>query len=194
MRCGVCRHEGKAVRSRTARLTLVDLAGAECASDTNGTAINVSLLFLQRVIRARAEGSAHVPYRDSALTRLLEGGLRGDGNAATLIACVSPAKSEEPMTAGTVGFAERSLDVRMASVRAAETLDVASDDPMADDERDTDDGLDRRSIKVPSNVPSNVLCNVPSNVPSNVLCNRSSRPASLNATCSRGASAMPRHR
>jgi hypothetical protein len=64
--------------SRVSRLVLVDLAGSETmdrshdgAFDAAGCATNLGLVVLGRVIRAKTEQS-HVPYRDSALTRLLQ--------------------------------------------------------------------------------------------------------------------------
>ena len=84
------------------RLTLVDLAGSERqqalldASSKAGMAesvqINKSLFTLRKVILSLSEGAgggakggaAHVPYRDSTLTRLLKNAL--GGNCHTLSA------------------------------------------------------------------------------------------------------------
>lgn len=64
------------------RLNLVDLAGSERQSKTGAlgerfkeaTKINLSLSALGNVISALVDGkSCHVPYRDSKLTRLLQG-------------------------------------------------------------------------------------------------------------------------
>ena len=65
-----------------AKINLVDLAGSERVEKTGatgatlkeGSAINMSLQVLGRVINALAEGrkGGHVPYRDSKLTRLLQ--------------------------------------------------------------------------------------------------------------------------
>ena len=64
-----------------AKLNLVDLAGSERQAKTGAegdrlkeaTKINLSLSALGNVISALVDGkSAHVPYRDSKLTRLLQ--------------------------------------------------------------------------------------------------------------------------
>ena len=66
---------------RVGKLNLVDLAGSERQSKTGATGqrlkeatkINLSLSALGNVISALADGKgAHVPYRDSKLTRLLQ--------------------------------------------------------------------------------------------------------------------------
>jgi hypothetical protein len=63
-----------------AKMHLVDLAGSERAKRTKaegarlkeGIHINQGLFALGNVISALAEGKAHVPYRDSKLTRMLQ--------------------------------------------------------------------------------------------------------------------------
>eukprot|EP00966_Prymnesium_polylepis_P175177 4053543-Prymnesium_polylepis.1 len=72
--------------SRTTSLYIVDLAGSETYRHAQPHAsINVGLLALGRVLRALAHGARHVPYRDSVLTRLLQGVL-GDA-PTTMLAC-----------------------------------------------------------------------------------------------------------
>jgi centromeric protein E len=83
-------------------LNLVDLAGSErlnefdckpSADHNMGETgyINKSLFVLSNVINKLAEGkSAHIPYRDSKLTRILQMAL--GGNSLTAIVCtISPA-------------------------------------------------------------------------------------------------------
>ena len=74
----------------TGKLALVDLAGAERASETNnrgqqlrdGANINRSLLSLANCINAlgkrKKKGFVFVPFRDSKLTRILKDGLCGN--------------------------------------------------------------------------------------------------------------------
>ena len=71
-----------------AKMHLVDLAGSERVKRTKavgqrlaeGININKGLLALGNVICALSEGKAHVPYRDSKLTRMLQ--VRGKGRGA----------------------------------------------------------------------------------------------------------------
>jgi kinesin family protein 3/17 len=67
---------------RAGKLNLVDLAGSERQAKTGATGqrlkeatkINLSLSALGNVISALVDGkSTHIPYRDSKLTRLLQG-------------------------------------------------------------------------------------------------------------------------
>ena len=67
---------------RVGKLNLVDLAGSERQAKTGAegdrlkeaTKINLSLSALGNVISALVDGkSSHIPYRDSKLTRLLQG-------------------------------------------------------------------------------------------------------------------------
>ncbi|KAJ8925043.1 hypothetical protein NQ315_001214 [Exocentrus adspersus] len=71
---------------RTAKLSMIDLAGSERGSATGyvgarfteGANINKSLLALGNCINSLADGQRHVPYRDSKLTRLLKDSLGGN--------------------------------------------------------------------------------------------------------------------
>ena len=76
------------------QLNLVDLAGSERAAQTGaggarlkeGCNINQSLMTLGQVIKKLSGGdTAHIPYRDSKLTRILQNSL--GGNAKTAIIC-----------------------------------------------------------------------------------------------------------
>ena len=84
----------------TGKLALVDLAGAERASETNnrghqlrdGANINRSLLSLANCINAlgkrKKKGFVFVPFRDSKLTRILKDGLCGNSRTV-MVATVS---------------------------------------------------------------------------------------------------------
>lgn len=101
-------------------LNLVDLAGSErlnefdCKSDHLGETgyINKSLFVLSNVINKLAEGkSAHIPYRDSKLTRILQMAL--GGNSLTAIICtISPASINYYQTLSTLRFATRAKIVK----------------------------------------------------------------------------------
>lgn len=112
----------------SAKLHLVDLAGSERAKRTavvgerfaEGVEINKGLFALAKVISTLADNAsrkdprapkAHVPYRDSKLTRLLQDSL--GGNARTLlVACVSPADTSREETVGTLRYAERAKSIK----------------------------------------------------------------------------------
>ncbi|OMO87468.1 hypothetical protein CCACVL1_09009 [Corchorus capsularis] len=102
-----------------ASVNFVDLAGSERASQTlsagarlkEGCHINRSLLTLGTVIRKLSKGrNAHVPYRDSKLTRILQNSL--GGNARTAIICtMSPARSHVEQSRNTLLFASCAKEV-----------------------------------------------------------------------------------
>lgn len=119
---------------RVSTLTLVDLAGSERVSKTGaegqrmkeGAAINKSLLTLGTVINKLSEGAAasgaHIPYRDSKLTRILQPSL--GGNAKTAIICaITPASQHAEESHSTLRFACRAKRV----VNNATVNEVLSD-------------------------------------------------------------------
>ncbi|KAJ0795363.1 putative plus-end-directed kinesin ATPase [Helianthus annuus] len=81
-----------------------------------GVHINKGLLALGNVISAlgdekkRKEG-AHVPYRDSKLTRLLQDSLGGNSRTV-MIACVSPADINAEETLNTLKYANRARNIQ----------------------------------------------------------------------------------
>lgn len=76
--------------SQLTTIIMVDLAGSETYwHRVPHQQINVSLLALGRVLTALAKKQAYVPYRDSVLTRLLQGVLEG-GGWTCMLACVHP--------------------------------------------------------------------------------------------------------
>ncbi|XAR61991.1 Plus-end-directed kinesin ATPase [Bertholletia excelsa] len=106
---------------RVSVLNLVDLAGSERIAKTGaggvrlkeGKHINKSLMVLGNVINKLSEGAkqrAHIPYRDSKLTRILQPAL--GGNAKTSIICtVAPEEVHIEETKGTLQFASRAKRV-----------------------------------------------------------------------------------
>ncbi|KAA3484777.1 kinesin-like protein KIN-7N [Gossypium australe] len=106
---------------RVSVLNLVDLAGSERIAKTGtggvrlkeGKYINKSLMVLGNVINKLSDGAkqrAHIPYRDSKLTRILQPAL--GGNAKTSIICtVAPEEIHIEETKGTLLFASRAKRV-----------------------------------------------------------------------------------
>jgi centromeric protein E len=110
---------------RVSQLNLVDLAGSERVAHTGaagdrlreGGHINKSLLTLGNVIEKLADAcekggvAAHVPYRDSKLTRILQTAL--GGNARSAIVCtITPAVCHVEETLSTLKFANRAKRIR----------------------------------------------------------------------------------
>lgn len=108
-------------RVKKGKLYLVDLAGSEKISKTGASGarleeaknINSSLTTLGMVINAlsKAEGSSHIPYRDSKLTRLLMDSLGGNSKT-TLIICCSTDREHITETLSTLRFGERAKKVQ----------------------------------------------------------------------------------
>ena len=106
-------------RIKNGRLFLVDLAGSEKVNKTGATGmrleeaknINSSLTTLGMVINALCDGSSHIPYRDSKLTRLLMESLGGNSRT-TLIICCAPEQRHLPETLSTLRFGERAKKIQ----------------------------------------------------------------------------------
>ncbi|CAE7232190.1 unnamed protein product [Rhizoctonia solani] len=104
---------------KTGKLNLVDLAGSENIGRSGAEnkrareagMINQSLLTLNRVITALVEKSAHVPYRESKLTRLLQDSL-GGRTKTCIIATVSPARCNMEETLSTLDYAFQAKAIR----------------------------------------------------------------------------------
>jgi hypothetical protein len=105
-----------------------------------GSFINKSLLTLGTVINRLAAASAkgsgglkdsvsaaqqqqqHIPFRDSKLTRLLQGSLAGGGARIAVVCNITPAAAQSEETANTLKFATRAKLVNVA-VSAQATVD-----------------------------------------------------------------------
>ncbi|EEP79821.1 hypothetical protein UREG_04667 [Uncinocarpus reesii 1704] len=103
------------------KLHFVDLAGSERLKNTGasgerakeGISINGGLASLGKVISqlSSRQAGAHVSYRDSKLTRLLQDSL--GGNAITyMIACVTPAEFHLSETLNTIQYAQRARAIQ----------------------------------------------------------------------------------
>ncbi|DBB05620.1 TPA: hypothetical protein ACH3X1_012239 [Trebouxia sp. C0004] len=114
-------------------LNLIDLAGSESAKAavnkghrTEGSYINKSLLTLGTVIAKLSDGNAaHIPFRDSKLTRLLQSSLTGNGARISVICTVTPASSQAEETHNTLKFATRAKKIEITAQRN-EIVDQAS--------------------------------------------------------------------
>uniref|UniRef100_A0A7G3AN06 Ribosome-recycling factor, mitochondrial n=1 Tax=Lutzomyia longipalpis TaxID=7200 RepID=A0A7G3AN06_LUTLO len=111
----------KTGQKRTVKLSMIDLAGSERASSTKGigvrfkegASINKSLLALGNCINKLADGIAHIPYRDSNLTRILKDSLGGNCQTV-MIANVSPSSLMYDDTYNTLKYASRAKKIRIA--------------------------------------------------------------------------------
>ncbi|ROT37373.1 kinesin-domain-containing protein [Sodiomyces alkalinus F11] len=128
---------------RVSTLSLIDLAGSEKAAEskerrTEGSHINKSLLTLGTVIsklsdhkdkdgKSDGKEGKHLPYRDSKLTRLLQGAL--SGNSLVSILCTiqigsagsaAAANSHTTETINTLKFASRAKNNIVSHAKKAE--------------------------------------------------------------------------
>ncbi|KAL8273692.1 hypothetical protein Esti_002404 [Eimeria stiedai] len=121
---------GEPVSQKYSEISLVDLAGSERAGSTGATgdrlkegcAINQSLSALGNVISALADKAAGklkpgqvVPYRDSALTRILQTALGGNSKTC-MIAALSPASVNYEETLSTLRYADRVKQIKNEAV------------------------------------------------------------------------------
>ena len=106
--------------TKTGKLYLVDLAGCEKVGKTGAKGqtldeaktINKSLAALGLVINSLTDGkSAHIPYRDSKLTRVLQESLGGNSKTCLIITC-SPSIFNEAETIGTLRFGKRAKQIK----------------------------------------------------------------------------------
>uniref|UniRef100_A0A5K3ES86 Kinesin heavy chain n=1 Tax=Mesocestoides corti TaxID=53468 RepID=A0A5K3ES86_MESCO len=101
------------------KLYLVDLAGSEKVAKTGAEGstlteamnINKSLSALGNVINALVDNHAHIPYRDSKLTRILQESLGGNAKT-TMVICVSPSSYNESETKSTLLFGMRAKTIK----------------------------------------------------------------------------------
>ncbi|KAK4202213.1 kinesin motor domain-containing protein [Triangularia verruculosa] len=135
---------------RVSTLSLIDLAGSEKAAESKerrqeGSHINKSLLTLGTVIaklsEQKADGKAadrdgkHLPYRDSKLTRLLQGALSGNSLVSILCtiqigapASAASANTHNNETINTLKFASRAKNSIVSHAkRAEESLGAGGD-------------------------------------------------------------------
>jgi len=73
--------------------------------------INKSLTCLGMVINSLTDGSSHIPYRESKLTRILQESLGGNSKTCLIITC-SPSVFNESETLSTLRFGKRSKKIK----------------------------------------------------------------------------------
>jgi len=126
---------------RVSTLSLIDLAGSEKAAETKerrqeGSHINKSLLTLGTVISKLSEhkegkgadkDGKHLPYRDSKLTRLLQGALSGNALVSILCTIATGAAGSSATTnthiaetLNTLKFASRAKNSIVSHAKRAE--------------------------------------------------------------------------
>ncbi|KAI6205416.1 hypothetical protein M3Y94_00789600 [Aphelenchoides besseyi] len=104
---------------RVGKIHLVDLAGSENVGRSGAVDarareagnINTSLLALGRVITALTTNAAHVPYRESKLTRILQDSLGGK-TITTIIATLSPASTNFEESMNTLEYVQRAKNIK----------------------------------------------------------------------------------
>jgi kinesin family protein 5 len=141
-------------KAKRSKLFLVDLAGSEKISKTGAEGerleeakkINQSLSSLGNVINALTDGkSAHIPYRNSVLTRMLQDSIGGNSKTTLVIAC-SPSEFNLAETISTLRFGERAKRIKnMAKINREMTVAELSKELDRANKRIT--GMERR-IKV----------------------------------------------
>lgn len=107
--------------TKSGKLFLVDLAGSEKVGKTHAKGqtlkeaqhINKSLSALGSVMNALTSGqaNAHIPYRDSKLTRLLQDSLGGNSET-TLLVCASSSSYNSEETVTTLRFGTRAKNIK----------------------------------------------------------------------------------
>ncbi|KVH90627.1 Kinesin, motor domain-containing protein [Cynara cardunculus var. scolymus] len=119
-----CGENGDGGAVNLSQLNLIDLAGSESSKAETigvrrkeGSYINKSLLTLGTVISKLTDmRAAHIPYRDSKLTRLLQSSLSGHGRVS-LICNVTPSSSNSEETHNTLKFAHRAKHIEIQAAQ-----------------------------------------------------------------------------
>ncbi|KAH9602563.1 hypothetical protein KSS87_001041 [Heliosperma pusillum] len=113
-------------------LHLVDLAGSERVDKSEAVGerlkeaqhINKSLSALGDVISALAQKSAHIPYRNSKLTQVLQDSLGGQAKTLMFVH-INPETNAIGETLSTLKFAERVASIELGAARAnKETTEI----------------------------------------------------------------------
>lgn len=103
---------------RKSKLLIVDLAGSERINKSGSEGqlleeakfINLSLTSLGKCINALAENTAHIPTRESKLTRILRDSFGGSARTS-LIIMIGPSARHHAETTSTIMFGQRAMKV-----------------------------------------------------------------------------------
>jgi hypothetical protein len=116
------------------KLNFVDLAGSENTKRSGATgerfkesiSINTGLLSLSKVIMSLSKDNAHVPYRDSKITRILKDSLNGN-SITVLLVCISPSEICKDESINTLNYASFAKGIKIKP----SNLDISSDNRMS---------------------------------------------------------------
>ncbi|KAL5796337.1 hypothetical protein ACOSQ2_001157 [Xanthoceras sorbifolium] len=155
---------------RKSKLVIVDLAGSERVNKSGSEghmleeakSINLSLSALGKCINALAENSAHVPVRDSKLTRLLRDSFGGTARTS-LIVTIGPSPRHRGETASTILFGQRAMKVEnMLKIKEefdykslSRKLEIQLDKLIAENERQQkvfDDEVERINLEAQNRI------------------------------------------
>jgi hypothetical protein len=117
------KNDGKTVKENS--LLLLDLAGSERAVDSKNTPsqfrdaahINRGLLSLANCLKAMADKSSFVKFRDSLLTRVLKDCLTNPSTETIMIANVSPSLTKHQDSFHTLEYAQTCRQIRVQNVK-----------------------------------------------------------------------------
>ncbi|GET87911.1 C-terminal motor kinesin, putative [Leishmania tarentolae] len=115
------------------KLSLIDLAGSERVDKSGAegqrlkeaVSINKSLSALGDVISGLAQNSKHVPFRNSALTFLLQDSMAGQAKVLMFV-CVSPASYNSSESGSSLLFASRARGVAFGQIKKNATTEKSS--------------------------------------------------------------------
>ncbi|CAN0368094.1 unnamed protein product [Pylaiella littoralis] len=127
---------GEDLQTQQSCLMLADLAASESSKRTDARYqrleeckfTNLSMSALGNCVAALAKRQAHIPYRDSKLTRLLQQSLGGNSRTALIVGLL-PQRDELGETLATLVFAQRAMSVTMdAHITVVPDLDARCQD------------------------------------------------------------------
>jgi hypothetical protein len=117
---------------KSSRILIADLAGSEKTGKSGvtgegfaeATSINSSLTALGNVVHALYEGSSHVSYRNSNLTRLLKPSFSQKSSRVLLLAQVAPTQLTFDESVSTLHFANKVKQIKVSTTMAEGDSDI----------------------------------------------------------------------